>query len=459
MRGGGLGEVTQNRGEDMQVERNKHHLTPRYAWAVALGVFANQMLLVYSLKILEINMASIAADWGTTNASLGIMASFEGIGFGLFGALWGILSDKIGSRLTISAASFVSASAMVCFGLFVNDVPVGCVLMGLIGVAAAGSDTATLPKVASSWFHHSRRGIALTVFTVGGAVGGVVAGIIAGHLTADLGWRPSYVISGCICLGLAFVVLLLLRNSPEEEGTYAFGTPKDEVARMCEGLRPTSSGVRYDRRLIVAVLKNPTTYRYSVVMIFWYCWYMTYSSYLVASVQEAGFPVQVAALAVSAASLGCVTGSFVWSPLTDRFGRKGIFALVMAGAGLGSFGLLLFLNSGIANMAAMLAVVFCMGIFAASTPVMESSLAEHYRPDMRGIGPGIVSTFSSVGRFCGPLLAALVMTALGSTQSFSGGAAIVCSLAILIMVRKTGGAYGDPLAEKALREQDGSEAT
>ncbi len=55
----------------MQVERNKHHLTPRYAWAVALGVFANQMLLVYSLKILEINMASIAADWGTTNASLG----------------------------------------------------------------------------------------------------------------------------------------------------------------------------------------------------------------------------------------------------------------------------------------------------------------------------------------------------------------------------------------------------
>ena len=37
MRGGGLGEVTQNRGEDMQVERNKHHLTPRYAWAVALG--------------------------------------------------------------------------------------------------------------------------------------------------------------------------------------------------------------------------------------------------------------------------------------------------------------------------------------------------------------------------------------------------------------------------------------
>ena len=54
MRGGGLGEVTQNRGEDMQVERNKHHLTPRYAWAVALGVFANQMLLVYSLKILEI---------------------------------------------------------------------------------------------------------------------------------------------------------------------------------------------------------------------------------------------------------------------------------------------------------------------------------------------------------------------------------------------------------------------
>ena len=37
----------------MQVERNKHHLTPRYAWAVALGVFANQMLLVYSLKILE----------------------------------------------------------------------------------------------------------------------------------------------------------------------------------------------------------------------------------------------------------------------------------------------------------------------------------------------------------------------------------------------------------------------
>lgn len=434
-----------------------YKISPNYAWVVALGAFLTQVLLVLSLSILAINLGEISLDWGIDEGTLGILSSCMGLTYGLFGFFWGYLMDRIGSRWTVTAASFVIALAIIAFGVFADGTAIGCVIMAVMGVGVAGTDTAVLPKLGADWFAPSKRGLAMGVFASGGGIGGFVVGIIAGQLAQDFGWRFSFIGIGLVCLVMAILVALLIRNTPASMGTVPFGSPKGtKVAPV-----PEKEGQRKaNGKIIVAALKNPVTYKYGAVMSLWYFWYMVYTAYFEVSLQGAGFDVATAAMAYSLVCLSSALSNFIWSPLTDKFGRKSVFIFVMACEGLVMIALFLLLRTGSLDTALVYVMSFLMGLFVASTPIMESSLGEHYTPEMRGTGAGVVSTISCIGRFFGPLLAGVVITATGNVQTslvFAGVSALVTALSIVVFVKKTGGKYGDPLAVAALKQVEASD--
>ena len=55
-----------------------YKISPNYAWVVALGAFLTQVLLVFSLSILAINLGEISLDWGIDEGTLGILSSCMG---------------------------------------------------------------------------------------------------------------------------------------------------------------------------------------------------------------------------------------------------------------------------------------------------------------------------------------------------------------------------------------------
>lgn len=430
-----------------------YKVPPSYAWAVASGAFLTQVLLVFSLSILAINLGEISLDWGIDEGALGILSSCMGLTYGLFGFFWGYLMDRIGSRWTVTAASFVIALAIISFGIFADGTGIGCVIAAIMGIGVAGTDTAVLPKLGTDWFAPSKRGLAMGVFASGGGIGGFVVGIIAGRFAQDFGWRFSFIGIGLICLVMAILVALLVRNTPASMGTVPFGSPKGtKVAPVPEKEKQQKA----NKKLVSKVLKNPATYKYGVVMSLWYFWYMVYTAYFVVSLQSAGFDVATAAMAYSLVCLSSAVSNFIWSPLTDKFGRKSVFIFVMACEGLVTIILFCLLQTGTLNVALVYVMSFLMGLFVASTPIMESSLGEHFAPEMRGTGAGVVSTISCIGRFFGPLLAGVVIMATGDVQTslvFAGASALATALAIAVFVTKTGGKYGDPLAEAVLKKQ------
>ena len=92
------------------------------------------------------------------------------------------------------------------------------------------------------------------------------------------------------------------------------------------------------------------------------------------------------------------------------------------------------------------------GLFFGVAPILNTLMAECFPPELRGSGPGVVSTIALVGRFFGPIIAAqcIVMAGghTGAFTYFAGGSLLVAGILVLIILPKTGGKVGDPIGKK-----------
>lgn len=138
--------------------------SPKYGWLVAVGTFIGQFVLIVALQNCYIALDPIAEDFGVSPADLGLWVSLMGVTYGLFGVFWGSLCDRIGIRWVLTAAAVLTGAVMIAIGAFVFDMVVGCVMMALLGIMLAGCDDGVLPKVGTTWFHPSKRGIAFPIF-------------------------------------------------------------------------------------------------------------------------------------------------------------------------------------------------------------------------------------------------------------------------------------------------------
>lgn len=422
--------------------------SPKYAWLVAFGMFLGQFVLIMALQNIYIALDTIAEDFGLTAADLGIWASIMGVFYGGMGLLWGALLDKIGARWVSGLAAVLTAASLIAIAAFVYNVTVGCVFMALIGIAFAGCDDGVIPKIGTTWFHPSKRGLAFSIICLGGSLGGVVCGFIAGPVIEALGWRAEFYIMGGLCLVLAVFIILIVRDSPAKIGTVPYGSPEGTPVAAIE--KHDKEAAQAERARLRKVLKTPATYKFGFVMIIWYLWFSVYSTYLVAAIIENGFSLTDASFISTGLLIGCTLGMFIWSPLTNRFGRKTMYILVMILEGASSLLVYFTLGTGTVDFALVYAFVFIMGIFVPTAPIMQNSLGEQFKPSIRGTGSGAAATISCIGRFFGPILAASVVFATGESRSyllFAAGAIFLAAVAAAILIKPTGGKWGDPLAD------------
>ena len=110
-------------------------------------------------------------------------------------------------------------------------------------------------------------------------------------------------------------------------------------------------------------------------------------------------------------------------------------------------------NMGNIPGAVVLMMVVCLGVCIAANAMLQTTMTELFPPDLRGAGPGMVSTFGLIGRFGGPLLGGWFIATIcgGDMLSYPflvAPLALIGGLVALFTLPKTGGKYGDPLAEQ-----------
>ncbi len=426
-----------------------------WAWAVATAGFGTQMIVTFSLAMFGISIALIAESFGVAVTSLAICSSIFGLTYGGFGVVWGNLADRIGIRAELSIAGIGAGVWAMVFGLFAKDVVSAAIIWGLTGAFCAGISTGVVPKVVTSWFSTDWRGKGITVVSIGGTVAGMLVGILIPPIAGFGGWQMVFLIFGGVNVCLGILAFILVRDTPESIGTIPFGADIETYVPVKAAKEMTAEELAEkkaeDHKRLITVLKHSMTWKLGIMLIVWQLCLTTVSTYLTAGILAGGVSLAVAGLVSTLKTAGMFCSQLICPGISDKLGRKPVFLFLMLGDCV--LFAILFLVVGSGNDIIIYIIGFLAGVFDAQAPIMQSSLGESFPKNLRGTGPGMVTTITLVGRFFGPILAGLMINTIGggdTTFAFIWAAlmSLCCAIIGIFVIPKTGGKYGDPIADQ-----------
>ncbi|WP_076608699.1 MFS transporter [Natronorubrum thiooxidans] len=321
---------------------------------------------------------SFQASYGVSNAVLGTAFSGFMLVYAAMQFPSGVLADRLGSIVVITAGALVAALAALAL---VFDSPF-LVLVGAMLVMGAGTGAhKTVAVRLLSRAYPSRTGRALGVLDTFGAFGGVVAPaaiVVVAGVSFALGdsWRLIFLFAGLAGLGLAVVFRTRVsRRLPSESEGDAAPTAA------------TTVGVGQ----YVTLFRD---WRFSVFALLTILFSFTYNGFVAFAplylTQAAGLTDAVAGVLYSALFLASLV-QLVTGDLSDRIGR---LPIIVATLGLASLALIAFISlTGSVGPIVLGAALVAVGIGAHGfRPVRGAYLMSTIPDDVAGGGLGVVRT-------------------------------------------------------------------
>lgn len=164
-----------------------------YSWLRLIVLITLSTLGCVGLWSLVVALPAVQADFGVQRAGASLPYTSTMIGFMIGGIMVGRLADRFGIL-----PPFAGGTILMGFGYILTayapSLPVFAVVSGAtIGLGSAAS-FAPLVADASLWFDR-RRGLAISLATVGSSLSGVVWPPTLQHFIAEVGWRQTHI--GC----------------------------------------------------------------------------------------------------------------------------------------------------------------------------------------------------------------------------------------------------------------------
>ena len=217
---------------------NAKQMTPSplyYRWVLLAGVwslYAVFGLVVTSLaplvKLIEADLAMTHVQMGTT------MGAWQLVFIGS-AVPCGILLDKLGPRRALAIGGVLIGASVLAraYATDFTELLLAVMLFGLGGpIVSAGA-----PKVVTTWFEGSARGLAMGIYMTGPAIGGMVSLTMTHSVllpALDGSWRQVMVLWGCVAMvvSLLWLVAASAGQSGERDGKAGVtGLPQTHLIR------------------------------------------------------------------------------------------------------------------------------------------------------------------------------------------------------------------------------------
>ena len=185
-------------------------LKSKWSWIVLIMVFVATGLNFLDRQVLSIVIIRIQEEFNMSDVQYGMINTSFLIGYGIMFTVAGRLIDTVGSKAGLAASVGVWSIANCLHGLVNNFHQ----LLGsrlLLGLGEGGCFPGAA-KTVSEWFSVKQRGLANGVAIGGAAIGAVVSPPLTIFLSANYGWRWSFVIPGLI--GVVWVIAWLMLPKP-----------------------------------------------------------------------------------------------------------------------------------------------------------------------------------------------------------------------------------------------------
>ena len=380
-----------------------------YGWVVVFAagttVFAR---MAPSVFVLGIFLSPIADEFGWSRTliagavSVGAVASM-------------VLSPIIGWAVDRYGAGIILTVSMVILGVAVISLAWATVPLFFYLGFATGRIIFHVPvqigsgAVVSRWFIR-KRGRAIGVLYLSGAIGGIVCIQIASIALSNWGIGAAWIALGVTVLGVAVLPsALLIVDRPEDVGLEPDGLTSGPPESITVYLQPTQDPIEIDWTLREAMGTKSLWIMVGVVGAL----FMTQagvSVHIGAFYQDRGLGITAVASAITINGIVSGIGSLVWGAIIERAPVQRVMVVLMVLSATSTF--LLFT---VHSLAAAFAVSAVIGVVAAGGNVIPPvAYASYFGRRSIGSIRGIGETGVQVGQTIGPLLSGLAFDTNGS---------------------------------------------
>ena len=391
-----------------------------YAWIIFaicfLSVFTS---LGFCSSPKSLFLAAITEDLRIPRSLFSIGNSCRFITTAVINLFFGKLVARFGPRKLIAAgftcltlSNLIGAISNGIFGFYVSNV--------FLGLGLAWSTTSLVGIVVEKWFTSSKgtvMGFILAANGLGGAISSQVLSRII-YAKAD-GWRTAYVVAAAIMVVVGLIIVLLMRNKPEDVNTHALGN--GGISRKKQRGREWIGIDAHD------AFRKPYFYVCAVCVFLTGMILQSAAGISSAHMKDQGISTEAIANAMSIGSLVLMASKMSTGACFDRFGLRVtmIFCDVCA---IAAIAMLAFVDNGVIAVVYKIIVAFGLPLETIMLPLIAK---ECFGQKSYAFLMGLMVSFNTLGYSIGSPLMNLIFDMTGT---YSGGLIFMAGFLLVVAV-------------------------
>lgn len=195
-----------------------------YGWVIAAVTFLAMLTTSAALGLPGAMLRPLSREFAWSTEQISSVFAVRFVLFGLLGPFAAVFILRFGLRRVMVTASCLIAVAMV-LATRVTELWQLFVLWGLVLGCGTGLTALVLGAVVANRWFTTRRGLVVGILAGSTATGQLIFLPAAAWLIEHVGWRYAVIPVFAACVVVVAIVLLLMRDTPQEIGLNAYGEP------------------------------------------------------------------------------------------------------------------------------------------------------------------------------------------------------------------------------------------
>lgn len=187
-----------------------------WRWRIFYSMFIGYTFFYFTRKSFTFAIPGLIADLGLTKGDIGLLGSILSITYGVSKFANGILSDRSNPRYFMAIGLFLTGILNICFGLS-SSLLFFAVFWGLNGWFQ-GFGWPPCARLLTQWYSQNERGSWWSTCSTSHNAGAFIIPWIVGLCLHFFGWRMGMYVPGVLCIGMSFVLINRLRDTPQSMG-------------------------------------------------------------------------------------------------------------------------------------------------------------------------------------------------------------------------------------------------
>jgi sugar phosphate permease len=216
-----------------------------YAWIIAAVTFIVAVVTAGVRAAPGVLIVPLEQEFHWTRATISFAVGINLLLYGAIGPFAAALMDRFGVRRVMSLALAASAVSVALSPLMTASWQLILLWGVVVGIGTGFIGAYLAAYIAARWFHR-RQGMVIGILTAANAAGQLVFLPSMAALVTTSGWRlTSFALAAVVALFVP-LVLLLMRNRPEDLGISAYGA----VTAAAPPARPTGNPITVSFRAL-----------------------------------------------------------------------------------------------------------------------------------------------------------------------------------------------------------------